>query len=197
MSNMLDIVGSVVLFGILILTIGRVQTNLNTAMYENSFTQITQRNAVALARQLEFDFAKIGYHVATPSERIKAADSTYIKFKSDLANVNAVDEIEYWIGDSTDAPTTLNPFDFPIYRKDKEGTIEQLWGAVNLRFQYYNMNYQQLPTPVVADSLTKIYAIRLQFIIEGREPAGSAIDTTYYSITWQKLIYPRNMGLAY
>ena len=195
MGSMLDMVGSVVLFGILMLTIGRVQTNLNTAMYENSFTQITQRNAVELARQLEFDFAKIGYHAAT--ERIKVADSTRIKFRSDLTNTGAVDEIEYRVGTIADAAATPNPLDFPLYRKDKNGEIEQLWGAINFRIRYYNIAYQQLPTPVVSDSLPKVYAIWLSFIIEGREPAGSVIDTTYYSITWQKLIYPRNMGLSY
>lgn len=195
MSSMLDMVGSVILFGILVLTIGRVQTNLNTAMYENSFTQITQRNAVEVARQLEFDFAKIGYHVAT--DRIKAADSTSIKFRSDLTNNGTVDEIEYRIGTLAQASVTPNPLDFPMYRKDKNGQIEQLWGMTGFRIRYYNMAYRQLPTPVVTDSLPKIYAIWLTFIIEGREPAGSAIDTTFYSITWQKLIYPRNMGLAY
>jgi hypothetical protein len=185
----------VVLFGILVVTIGRVQTNLNTAMYANSFTQITQHNAVELARQIEKDITKIGFKVAT--NRITIADSTHIKFKADYLNNGTVDNIEYWVGDTSDASTTPNPLDFPLYRKDGNGTIEQLWGLTYFNIRYYNMAYAKLPTPVVADSLSKIYAIWLTFIIEGREPAGSAIDTTYYSITWQKLIYPRNMGLAY
>jgi len=195
MSNMLDIVGSVILFGILVVTIGRVQTNLNTAMYANSFTQITQHNAVQLARQLEADITKVGYHADT--EKIKVADSTHIKFRADFLNNGTLDEIEYWTGDTSDAHATPNKLDFPLYRKDKNGTIEQLWGTTYFRIDYYNMWYQKLATPVVADSLTKIYAIWLNFVMEGREPAGSAIDTTYYSITWQKLIYPRNMALSY
>lgn len=195
MSNMLDIVGSVVLFGILVVTIGRVQTNLNTAMYANSFTQITQRNAVEFARQLESDITKIGFHV--DSEKIKEADSTSIKFMSDYLNDGTIDEIEYWIGDTSDAHATPNPLDFPIYRKDADGQIEQLWGTTYFNLRYYNMAYAKMPTPVPSDSLPKIYAIWVTFIMEGREPAGSAIDTTYYSITWQKLIYPRNMGLSY
>ncbi len=192
---MLDIVGSVVLFGILMLTIGRVQTNLNTAMYASSFTQITQHNAVDLARQLEADVTKIGFKATT--EKIKAADSTRLKFRADFLNNGTVSEIEYWIGDTADANATPNPLDFPLYRKDQNGTIEQLWGMTYFHIQYFNMNYTELATPVHSDSLSKIYAIWLKFIIEGREPAGSAIDTTYYSITWQKLIYPRNMSLTY
>lgn len=195
MSNMLDIVGSVVLFGILIITIGRVQTNLNTAMYANSFTQITQHNAVELARQLEFDFTRIGFR--TPTEKIKLADSTRIKFRSDFSANGTISEIEYRIGSVSDADETPNPIDFPLYRKDQNGEIEQLWGTTAFKIEYYNMWYQKLATPVVSDSLDRIYAIWLNFVIEGREPAGSAIDTTYYSITWQKLVYPRNMGLSY
>jgi hypothetical protein len=192
---MLDIVGSVVLFGILMLTIGRVQTNLNTAMYASSFTQITQHNAVDLARQLEADVTKIGFKAET--EKIKVADSTHLKFRADFLNNGTVSEIEYWVGDTTDAHATPNPLDFPLYRKDQNGTIEQLWGMTYFHIQYFNIGYTELATPVPSDSLPKIYAIWLKFIIEGREPAGSAIDTTYYSITWQKLIYPRNMSLTY
>jgi len=195
MSNMLDMVGSVLLFGILVLTIGRVQTGLNTAMYANSFTQITQRNAVQLAHQLEHDFAKIGYHAT--SEKIKAADSTSIKFRADLMNDGNVDDIEYRIGTKEEAAATMNVADFPLYRKDSNGEIMQLWGTTQFRMRYVNIDYQQLPMPVPSDSLSKIYAIWVTFVMEGREPAGSAIDTTYYSITWQKLIYPRNMGLSY
>jgi hypothetical protein len=195
MSNMLDIVGSVLLFGILVLTIGRVQTNLNTAMYANSFTQITQRNAVELAHQLEHDFAKIGFHAST--EKIKAADSLSIKFRSDLMNDGLVDDIEYRVGTISEADATPNPVDFPLYRKDKDGEIKQLWGMTRFNLKYYNMEYQQLASPVPSDSLPRIYAIWLTFVMEGREPAGSAIDTTYYSITWTKLVYPRNMGLSY
>ncbi|GJQ19923.1 MAG: hypothetical protein HBSIN02_02780 [Bacteroidia bacterium] len=195
MSNMLDIVGSVVLFGILVITIGRVQTNLNTAMYANSFTQVTQHNAVELARQLEFDFTRIGFK--TPTNKITLADSTRIKFRTDFSNTGTIREIEYRIGTINDADETPNPLDFPLYRKDQNGEIKQLWGMTQFKIEYYNMEYKKLATPVVSDSLPKIYAIWLNFVIEGREPAGSAIDTTYYSITWQKLIYPRNMGLSY
>lgn len=195
MSNMLDMVGSVVLFGILVVTIGRVQTNLNTAMYANSFTQVTQHNAVELARQLEFDFTRIGFKV--PTNKVTLADSTRIKFRSDFSNNGTISDIEYRIGTTNDADETPNPLDFPLYRKDQNGEIEQLWGTTYFRIDYYNMEYQKLATPVVADSLPKIYAIWLNFVMEGREPAGSAIDTTYYSITWQKLVYPRNMGLSY
>ncbi|MBI4417784.1 MAG: hypothetical protein HY563_03340 [Ignavibacteriales bacterium] len=195
MSNMLDMVGSVVLFGILVITIGRVQTNLNTAMYANSFTQITQHNAVEFARQLEFDMTRIGFR--TPTNKITLADSTHLKFRSDFSRTGTINEIEYRIGTKQQADETPNPLDFPVYRKDQNGEIKQLWGTTAFKFEYYNMWYQKLPTPVVSDSLDRIYAIWVNFVIEGREPAGSAIDTTYYSITWQKLVYPRNMGLSY
>ena len=190
-------IGSVLLFGVLVLTIGRVQTGLNTAMYANSFTQITQRNAVQLAHQIEHDFAKIGFHVSDPAERIKAADSLSIKFKADLMNNGSVDQIEYRIGTKEEAAATMNVADFPLYRKDSNGEIMQLWGTTRFNLKYYNIDYNQFPSPVPSDSLPRIYAVWVTFVMEGREPAGSAIDTTYYSITWQKLIYPRNMGLSY
>ncbi len=89
MSSLIDLVTSAVIFGVLTLTIARVQSNINATVYENQFSYVTQTNSVELARQIEWDFAKIGHHVMTGS-KILSADSTEIQFRADLTNTGAI-----------------------------------------------------------------------------------------------------------
>jgi hypothetical protein len=193
MSSMLDIVGSVVLFGILLVTIGRVQVNLNSTVYENAFSNQVQTNTVEFARQIEFDFTKIGYGVST-GNKLSYADTATIAFRSDLKNTGIVDSIRYWTGDPTQAASTMNPLDFPIFRRDSDGILTQVWGTTRFHLQYYDSLHTRISVPIThPDSLRKVRSIEVTFSIEGREP-GSAVDTIYYAVAWQKLIYPRNLN---
>lgn len=192
MSTLLDIVGATFFFGILILTIARVQSNLNVAVYQNSFSVITQRNATDLARQIEFDFTKIGYRVA--ANKILAADTNRIEFRSDLGDNGIINTVRYSTGAIGEAAMTINPVDFPLKRGEGDDEIVQQWGLRRLRFWYYDYNHSEISTPIThVDSLKKIHAINVAFTVEGREPFKGG-DTTYYAVSWQKLIYPRNLS---
>lgn len=191
-STLLDIIGSFFLFGIMMLTVARVQSNLNEAVYENSFSIITQRNATDLARQIEFDFTKIGYKAGTV--KVLSADTNGIRFRSDIRDNSVMDTVQYTVGTKSEASETLNPNDFPLKRKDRLGEIKQLYGLSQLRFRFYDNKNSQITTPIThVDSLKKIYSIDVAFTVEGREP-GAAGDTTYYAVSWRKLIYPRNLS---
>ncbi len=194
MATMLDMVGSVVIFGILAVTIARVQVNIQNAMYENSASLIAQSNATQLARQMEFDLTKIGYGVPSGQQKILDADTAEIRFKADLQNNKTVHTVRYRTGTVSEATETINPTDFPLKRNDNSGEIVQQWGLVRFRFWYYDSLHNLITTPVThADSLKKIYSINTLFVIEAREPGSITVDTTYYSITWEKLTYPRNL----
>lgn len=192
MSTMLDIVGALVLFGVLIVTIARVQSNLNQASFQNSFSVITQRNATELARQIEYDFTKIGFKI--PVQRILHADTNQIRFRSDLLNNGTIDTIKYSTGVVSEAAITANPFDFPLKRRNRNGEVTQQRSLRRFFLRYYDFNHSRISTPITdIDSLAKIYAINVFFTVEGREAARGG-DTTYYAVSWQKLIYPRNLS---
>ena len=84
MSVMLDYISSMLMFGILAVTVARVQLNLNSTISQNTFSVTTQQNCVELARQIEHDFLKIGLHA--PGQKVFFADSNKIAFKGDLGN---------------------------------------------------------------------------------------------------------------
>ena len=101
MAFLIDIIGSLVLVGVLILTVATVNINMNQALYETTFELNTQENLVELARTLEYDFVKIGYGATAPA--ITVADTDRITFKGDFVNNGVVDSIRYYLG-STTAP---------------------------------------------------------------------------------------------
>src|SRR5260221_13424951 len=74
----LDIFGASIIAGIILVAIFGMNVNLDQATYNKTFTLITQTNTVALARMIEYDFVKIGYH--TPKPAVLAAKSDSISF---------------------------------------------------------------------------------------------------------------------
>ena len=193
MSSMLDMVGSAIIFGVLILTVARVQGNLNSTMYQNTFNLNTQTEAVLLARQIEYDLTKAGYRVT--GAKILIADSTRIAFKGALTYGGTVDSIAYYPG--SEDTTTTNPHDFRFVRyAASKGGLSQRLGMTYFSISYYDSLNNLMPTPVTGADRFAIRGIHVKFRVESLEPVtdASTRDSSYYAVYWEKLIYPRNLG---
>src|SRR5271157_699065 len=127
MSSMLvDMITATIIFGVLALTVACVQGNINLTMYENQYNVVTQTNAVELARQIEWDFTKIGYHIS--GQKIFVADSTRLQFTADLTNKYLTNTVIYSVGVPSQCATTKNPNDFPMFRSQDSQVVTQNWG---------------------------------------------------------------------
>jgi hypothetical protein len=194
MSSLIDLVTSAVIFGILTLTIARVQSNINATVYENQFSYVTQTNSVELARQIEWDFAKIGHHVMTGS-KILSADSTEIQFRADLTNTGAINIVRYTVGDTSGSLQTMNKRDYPLFREQDGAMVQQNWGLTYFKIRYYDADNQQIPPPITGSSdLARIHSINVVFLLESPEPVVTMSDTTWSGVAWEKSIVPRNLG---
>ena len=192
-SSLIDTVTSTVIFGVLALTVGRVQTNINATMYENQNDVVTQTNAVEFARQIEWDFAKIGHHES--GQKVLLADSTEIRFKADLNNKLVVNTVQYVIGDTSQCAMTKNRDDFPIFRTQDGKAVKQNWGLTYFKITYYDNAEKKLSTPITsAVDLAKIHSINVAFRLESAEPVVTMQGTTWAAVTWRKTIIPRNLG---
>ncbi len=192
MNVIFDYIMAGIIFGILALTIARVHVTMSSTQYQNTYTVITQRNAVELARQIENDFLKMGYRVR--GQTIFFADKDSIRFRVGYINNNKIDTpvVRYYIGRAIESVNTPNPNDFPIYRRYDNDPPQRLnYGLTSFRMQYYNINNAEILTP--DDSLDKIRSVFVRFSTMGPEPVISLIDTTYSAIGWQKLLIPRNL----
>ena len=90
MSDWLDIVGSIVIAGIVILILTNVNISISAAATDNLSAGVMQRGLTSVADLIEHDFYKAGYR--NPGSNIVIADSNGIKFFADIDNDGVPDE---------------------------------------------------------------------------------------------------------
>lgn len=149
-STLLDILGSTLIGGMLLLILFRTTdaTSENTFMYGGELN--TQQNLVAVVELMEYDFKRIGYcedenKVPNAFEVIHTATDTSIAFITDLAidydtprGDGIPDTLIYELGPLIDE--TPNPFDKSLYRY-KKGTqkFSANLGVTDLKFTYFDV----------------------------------------------------------
>lgn len=186
MSIMLDLIGAAVLVGMLLMTIMNVNINLNTETYKTASEFHTQTELIQLARIMESDLYKAGYFVSKPA--ISAAESSYIKFKTNLYNiVGRRDSVEYILG--TPVTTSTNPRDKHLLRVENNSRVSISYSVTRFYMKYYNSNDSLLAAPVTGTWLDSIRSIRIYLNLESPEP----FDSTYAGALYEKLIFPRNL----
>ena len=192
-SVLVDMITATLIFGVLALTAARVQANINLTMYENQYNVVTQTNAVELARQIESDFTKIGYHMS--GQKIFAADSTRIQFTADLMNAKATNTLIYSVGNPSQCAMTDNKNDFPLFRSQDAKIVTQNWGLTYFKLTYYDSTNRKIATPITGTAnLARIHAICASFRLESPDPVIDGKDTVWSAVTWKKTIIPRNLG---
>lgn len=198
MSVIMDYIISGVLFGVLALTIARVQSNLNSSVYQNTYSFQVQGNAVELGRQLEHDFLKMGYHVST--QKIIYADSVKIVFKADLYNDTThhpptVNALSYWAGTTGQGGYSSNPRDFPLFRSEDGVTTTQNWGLIAFNISYFDGSGNQIPGPITSSSvLNTIKGINVKLRIESSDSVYAEEGYQWPAVAWEKLMFPRNLS---
>jgi len=151
----LDLIGSVIIGGILLLTLFRMNDNASANTFNFSGELTVQENLVATIEVLEYDLRKIAYCddwklIPDPAVAILEADSTYIKFLSDANPDNGtgtVDTIEYVLGPSSELTGTPNPNDRMLYRY-----INGVGPGVNLGVTQFIMKYYDADGDLIAYS---------------------------------------------
>ncbi|HTK82275.1 MAG TPA: hypothetical protein VL633_08295 [Bacteroidota bacterium] len=191
MQVLLDLVGSTILVGTLILSIMGVNVNMTTETFKSTTEFHIQTEVIQLSRIMEFDLAKMGYDV-TSGRKIITADSSRLKFKANLWNVpGAMDSVEYILGGLVGIST--NPRDRVLTRYENTSGVLINYSITTFRLSYYKADGTQLTTPVTGARLDSIDAVRILMTIESPEPLGTDATSQYASGYYEKLIYPRNL----
>ena len=102
-STILDIIGSVIIGGIVLVSLLNTNTNAVQNTYSYGADVIVQQNMAALVDTIDSDFRKIGYSsilttVLNPTKVIISADTSTIKFLSDVNNNGTIDTVYYYLG---------------------------------------------------------------------------------------------------
>jgi hypothetical protein len=212
MSLMLDLIGSTIVAGFVIL-IG-LQMNLNTSGTQTAIAaQVNVQESLAdYTAQVEADLKKIGYGVADPKNAIISADSNGINFRADMDRNGTVDSVRMYVGEvkiSIDdaTPSEWNTFlrslrkaglgsladllksqktrtTLGVYRTVNGGTPAKLAKNVSLfKFRYFDQNGQ--PTTV----LSQIATIETSISMTSKYAVDSRVnpdDKEYVNSFWRQ-----------
>jgi hypothetical protein len=146
-TTLLDVIGSMIIGGIVMLLLFRLNDAGAENVYNNTGELIAQENIATLVSILEYDFRKIGYssdiiEMATKtslSEIIPLADSTRIQFYADVDEDFGWETVDYYTGPTTELLSTPNPRDRYLYRVINNGTPFRVnLGVTHFRLRYFD-----------------------------------------------------------
>ncbi|MBX3009284.1 MAG: hypothetical protein KF816_14785 [Melioribacteraceae bacterium] len=153
-STLIDILGSTVIGGLLLLILFRMNDTAVENNYLYSGERIVQQNLVEIVKLIEYDFRKIGYcydwtKLADPSMVILAATNNRITFLTDfISSANpygdgVVDTLTYYLGNKSDLTVTPNPNDMILYRLENQTKLVSSGKAMgsNLGVTEFNLTY--------------------------------------------------------
>ena len=189
MSEWLDLVGSFVIGGLIILIIINLNLSANTSATQNLYSNVTQRQVVSSVEVIEQDIYKIGYRVS--NNAITKADSNEIIFQVDRDNNGVQDQIHYYLTGTSSMNNTYNPDDRLLWRKLNNETDETPFIVTKLNFSYQDSLGQMIEYNSLSDQLfrNKIKTIKVQIETQ----TGESVDGKYETIQWQKIIRPKNI----
>ncbi len=196
---MIDVIGSIVAFGWLLLMSLRVNTAGQEDMQSLNGDLLVQENLVAVTQLLEYDFRKIGFckepnNLPDPTKAIILADTSRLKFLTDVDLGNGPDgvpdSVYYCLGPTSELSQTPNPRDRYLYRQvNAEPAKGANLGVTSFTMKYFDRSGVPIPTPVGSTELQKIQTIQISLSIENVY-ASTIVETTnkqYSSVFWQQV----------
>jgi lipopolysaccharide export LptBFGC system permease protein LptF len=183
MGSLIDLIGSFVIGGLLLMMILSFNSNFYQLTTEDQMKLIVQQNLNELVSIVEYDFRKIGYGVQNPTLSIIRADSSSIAFWADLDNNGVVDSVIYRLTSANGTPGTANPRDRVLYRKVNTQAVGGTAGVVQFLLTLYDVS------GAVTTNTTLVKSIKYSLRVENPFP----VDTVYARSTWNGVIRPKNL----
>ena len=191
-STIIDLISSVVIGGLLLLILFR----LNDATVENNYVYggeaIAQSNLVEVVQLVEHDFRKIGYckdweKIPDPSKSILSATQNSISFLTDENNDGNIDTLRYYLGSTDELQNTPNPNDRTLYRvlnhQQPQGAN---LGVTQFDLFFFDAMGNQLTFPITVPSA--IYTMQINIRVEDVYGYDRVHDEEKYSSAfWRQL----------
>ena len=192
-STIIDILGSMLIGGTLLVILWRLNdaTTANTYNYGGELS--LQQNLATVATIIEHDFRKIGYcanwNIMPDSGRIFLADSSKIKFLTDVQNDGVIDSMYYYLGPTSELSMTENPRDRVLYRViNNETPVKSNLGVTQFYLIYFNPLGDTIPFPITEPD--EIATMEINLTVENTD----AYDQQYSSAFWRQIrLVARNL----
>lgn len=192
-SSLIDIIGSFVFAGVLLLMGLNLNANANEvrAVYSENYN--LQANLTAVVEMIESDFRKIGYcrkwqKLSDPSKSLLVTDSTRIRFLCDYNNDGVVDTITYWLGSPGELNDTPNPRDCYLKRQINRGDTSKMnFGLTQFSFIYRDAEDSVIAFPIPDPRLA--YYLQLTIAVASPSPYKEEYlnDASKYQVIWKQM----------
>ena len=188
MQVILDVVGSVLIAGFVILIMANLNLNILNSSTENLYTNIAQENAGTTSEILEYDLGKIGYRTTSG---ISVADSNQISYGVDIDDDGDTENISYYLGDVSELSSTANPNDRVLYRQISGFSSKTMAVVAYFKLSYYDSTASMLTYAALSNQTErdKIKTVEVYLKVESSDP----VDSLYQVAEWRQKIYPRNL----
>lgn len=186
-STILDILGSIIIGGVLMTIVFRLNDAATEKTYNNSGELALQQNLATVAQIVEYDFRKIGYcadwnKLPDPSKAILYADSSEIKFLTDIEPDGNLDSLHYYLGPVSELSATENPRDRILYRVINDTIPAQSnLGITQFKMVYYDALGDTIYLPISNYGI--IASVEINITVEN----VAAYDTSYSKAYWRQI----------
>ncbi len=206
---MLDIIGSSITFGTLLLMTIRLNGSVNENLQRYNGDLLVQDNIVMVSRMIEYDFRRIGYckdptQFPDPTKAIILADSTRIKFYTDLGTPSDpdgdgnLDILYYYLGPTSELSITPNPRDRILYRVENNKPPKGAnLGVTEFSLKYFDAMKDTLGYPIVNPG--SIWTMQITVQVENLAATAlrfntARFDREYSSAFWRQVrLVSRNL----
>jgi len=192
-SSMLDIIGSFIVAGMLLLMGLRLnaQANETSAVYHDNL--MLQQNMTTLVSLMGQDFRRIGYcrdwrKIPDPSRSIRIAEPGRLRFWTDVDNDGALDSITYYLGPPSELADTPSPRDCYFYRQVNTQTPQRInFGVTHFILRYYNALNDSIPFPITDPR--KVFFMEVSIALETAFPYKQEYtnDPSAYQTIWKQI----------
>ena len=186
-ATIFDIMGSIIIGGILMLITWRLSDAATEKTYNNSGELALQQNLTTVAQILETDFRKVGFcadynKFPDPSKAIVYGDESRITFLADLDFDTNMDSIRYYLGPTSELTVTPNPRDRLLYRVvNNEPAITSNLGVTQFRLVFFDALGDTLTPPITNPGI--ISSLEINLAVEN----VAAYDTAYTGAFWRQI----------
>ncbi|MCP5062062.1 MAG: hypothetical protein GY936_06320 [Ignavibacteriae bacterium] len=194
-STFIDILGSSLVGGLILLILFRMNDASVESHYLISGELIVQSNLVAIIDLLEHDLKKVAYcedweQIPDPSIAILSASESSITFLTDVAQSEAiqigdgiVDTLKYWIGSPTDPEVinTPNPRDRLLYRQVNNNTpLSANLGLTQFKIKFFD-TMNNVITSFPSSPPLGIMTLQIDITVENTAAYGDENEKDVYS----------------
>jgi hypothetical protein len=195
-TTLLDIIGSVSTFGLLLLATLRLNASASENNYAYNQNYLLQRNMVVLTVLLEDDLKHVGAGVNDVNGGVQYADTNELRFRSFLpGNTTTTPNTVAWKYETTKPPNTPNPNIRYLSRTlDGVKTMMNL-GVTEFTFHFWNVANPNTPVATPVSALTSpnpcgnigpvSVSIRLESFYKMKQQYTN--DTSQYDMVWRQI----------